>query len=591
MKRFIGSCLLLLALVAVTATGAENRKPAMTQQEKDDARYLFENMKPGVPYRLTLANPIHYRYVLSALKRAGESAELSPRFYQAMREASRRGDPNAKPVMAVARGPDGEPQAQDLNFINILTLTKAPDQFHANGISSVIGGTSRTLALMELFTDDDNFVYASASGSTSVDGAFFQQTVDGTVPKDNPDKTTKALGLFQYVLKGGTYVGPITYYTDATVNPVSACMTAPNYCVRDPTGNCTGAYQTTCTNNVPNTTPIQVCYWRGSQGECDYYNQAPQHPTDFVFPTQGSAQFGNEPVQPIRGTMIYTLLNKNNGGGCYLDFSGETPPIFIGTDWTVSGNSAAWNYPASAFPDPNACLAYTGGTNTLVNFQVSISLQGSKDPSVKPAIASFTFTSDRTQAGGPGVYIVPSINIQQGCFSSGTRVRMADGGERLVDSFMAGSDEVVKTKAGSAKVTSTTSGLEPEPMIRIRTDHGHDLLVTRTHPIVTTGGALMAWQIKAGMRVLTEDGEATVASAATERFTGKVFNLRVAVKEGAPLEDSAVYANGILAGDIRGQHLLEEADAEKLKKPVEARKRVPREWLEDYDRHVKAGRE
>ena len=44
----------------------------------------------------------------------------------------------------------------------------------------------------------------------------------------------------------------------------------------------------------PNTTPIKVCYYRGSQQECDYYNQSPAHPTNFVFPLHGTVRFDRD---------------------------------------------------------------------------------------------------------------------------------------------------------------------------------------------------------------------------------------------------------------------------------------------------------
>lgn len=595
MKRFAWSCV-FLSLFAAAAAAEPAAVAPMTQQDKQDIQYLREHLKPGAPYYLDLANPIHYRYVLAALKRGGESEKLSPYFYKQMQRAaqSKRGDRNAKPKIAVEFAANGAPTPQPLNFINILTLKTAPGTFLANGVSSVEGGTANTVVIMELYSTADNQVYKSNSGSQMKGGTNFQLPVDGTVPPALPVKTTAAIGLFQYTPVGAPPQDLISvvYRTDDTINPTSACTLAPNYCVRNGV-NCAipVQYQTTCTNNVANTTPIKVCYYRGSQAECDYYNQAPAHPTNFVFPANGNAVFPRTVVNPVAGTVVFTLMNPNKGGGCYLNLNGQPPPVIItSANWSANGQTVEWNYPAAAFPDPTGCLQYYDATNTIMTMQASIALQGSVDPPLPPAFGSYTFTSDRTQIGLPGVYIVPPIQIQQGCFSSGTRVRLADGSEREVDEFIAQPDEIVRTPGGTARrVTTTTSGIEPVPMIRIRTAKGHDLLVTRTHPIVTTNGARMAHELKRGVRVLTEDGDAEVTSVAAERFTGKVYNLRVDAPEDAPLEQSAVYANGILSGDIRGQIMLEQAATARLADPRELRKQIPKEWLQDYDNHVKAG--
>ncbi|MBL8297660.1 MAG: hypothetical protein JNN30_04850 [Rhodanobacteraceae bacterium] len=596
MKRFVASCLfalsVLVPLESVKAAEGGAEVPAMSEQDKDDIRYLREHLKPGAPYRLDLTNPIHYRYVTSALRRSGQSAERSPYFYKLLRAASeaKGGDRNAKPQLAIVTAADGSPTPQPLNFINILTLQSSPGTFLANGVSSVEGGTARTVVVMELYTTADMQVYKSDSGATSTAGNYFQEPVNGTVPATQPVKTTAAVGLFQYVPVGSNQIVSVVYRTDDTVNPAAACMLAPNYCVRNGVNCNPGQYQPTCTNNVANTTPIKVCYYRGSQQECDYYNQAPAHPTNFVFPVQGNAQFANNVVNPVSGTVVLTLLNPNKGGGCYLNLNGQPPPALItSANWSASGTTVNWNYGAAAFPDPTGCLEYYNQTCTIMTMQGSVALQGSVSPPTPPGFGSFTFTSDRSQIGQPGVYIIPPIEIQQGCFSSGTRIRMADGGERHVDSFLAAPDEIVRSHSGKGrKVTTTTSGIEPKPMIRIRTERGHELLVTSTHPIVTTQGARMAGELKPGMRVLTEDGDAALVAVSTERFTGKVYNLRVEAEAAAPLEQSAVYANGILAGDIRGQLLMERAAQAKLNDPAEVRKRIAPEWREDYERGLKA---
>ena len=402
------------------------------------------------------------------------------------------------------------------------------------------------------------------------------------------DRTTKAQATFAYVPVGGNPNNPIVMYyrSEDTVNPTSGCMQQPNYCVRDSAKNCLPSqYQTTCTNSVSNTTPIKVCYSRGSQQKCDYFHSNNAHPTNFVFPLKGSVQFQNTLVSPLKGIVTITLENPHRGGGCYLKFKELAP---LGSEWSSSGQQLSWNFPSAAFPDPHQCLEFYGGTSTYLHVQVDgIALQGGSGP---PPFGGFKFTSDRSQnIGQPGVYIVPEIEIEQGCFAAGTEIRMSDDSLKKVENFTADHLEVVKTGDDEHRVVLGTSrGTEPFPMVRLQTEAGHDLLVTRTHPIVTPNGAVMATDLTVGDIVETEDGEAKLSSVSREPFSGQVYNLRIGDMEDAKNLKSTLYANGILTGAMRMQRYVEQLENEKLSTdPQHVLKRLAPEWHDDYRAYLK----
>jgi hypothetical protein len=559
---------------------------ALTALEKEDLEYLRANTKLGAPYRLDLAQPNQYRYVMSALARIGESPKRSPQFFRSLAAGQKSGKGNA-PTLAVAFD-NGTPTPQDLNYIDQFALNVAPGTFSATGLSSVLNGTERTTIIMELYDTSASYVYATNQNTTTqfAQGTNFQVPVSGTVPSQFSDKTTEAQALIAYVPQGGDPNNPVVvmYRSQDTVNPSAGCMLTPNYCVRNtPGGNCVlpVQYQTTCTNQVANTTYIKVCYVRGGQQECDYFNQGPAHPTNFVFPSNGSLTYPNAVVTPATGYVTITLKNPLKGGGCYLVFQQLAP--LAPANWTANGQTLTWNYPAASFPDPNQCLEFYNGTNTIMQVTGSVALQGGSGP---PPFGQFNFTSDRTQIGQPGVYIIPGIQIQQGCFAEGTRIRMADGSERTIESFTGDHNESVRNGLGEgAIVRSTSTGSEPLPMVRIRTEGGQDVLVTHTHPILTVLGTVMARDVAVGDHVRTESGVSRVIEVTRENYAGRVYNLRLSEGDSGQGDASAFFANGILAGDMATQWQVEQAELNaRARSPVDVLERLAPAWHEDFRR-------
>lgn len=585
---------------------AETPAPAagvfiMSEQELSDLRTLDAELTPRATFELDMANPLHYRIVMAALARTGESAERSPELYRRLEAAHNDGNValrGAEPPKATAMFTESDtPSPVDLNFI--ATFSKIPtsegDPDHqATGLSSVVGGTEQSTILMELYTPPNGQVYATGSGSQYAQGVNFQVPVSGVQP--DPSTTTRAQAIFIYTPHpaaaaegSGTPVTLIVQDT-VSVNPTAGCMQQPNYCVRDGQGNCIpDQYATTCTNQVPNTTPIKLCWSRGSQQECDYWNST-AHPTDFVFPMSGNAQFANQVVTPAFGAASIAIQNPTKGGGCNVYFQQGT--VFDPTYWTASGNSIAWSFPAAAFPNTGDCIEYYNGTDAYLWMQASVALQGTGPG--PPPVGALNFTSDRSQLGVPGVYIIPPLYIVQGCFAAGTRITLGDGESAMaIDDFDGNQDEHVLDGDGKVRlVGGTTEGTEPnKDMVRLRTDQGHDLLLTEGHPVVGADGVpVLAKNLKAGDRVKTLGGDATLTEVGREAYRGKVHNLVLApageFHHLPPEQGSTFYAGGILTGDGQMQHYYASKELAVLSSDPDAvRRRLPKAWLTDFENH------
>jgi hypothetical protein len=570
-----------------TAAAPATAARAMTAQEKADILAVEAETKPNAPYRLDMTNPLHYRFVVGALARAGETPAKSPEFFRRL-TAAHQAKPAAdgKPRAAVlAVDTSGGPT--DLNFISSFSAETAPGAYQATGLSSVPGGTQVTLITMEIYNVQTGTVFAVNQGRTTQysQGTDFQVQAAGQSPPGIQDTTSKAEGVFTYIPVGGGNPEVVYYRSEDTVNPSSPCMSQPNYCVRDGANCVSGQYQTACTNTVPNTTPIKACWYRGSQQECDYWNSN-AHPTDFVFPVSGSVQYPNNTVvTPLTGFVYIALQNPLQGGGCNVFFQAAGP--LDSQYWTLSGTTVSWNYPAAAFPNTGDCINFYDGTSTNLWMTGNVLLQGS--PGTPPPFGGINFTSDRNQIGIPGVSIIPGMYIMQGCFAAGTPILQADGSQRNIEDFKGGGDENVMSGQGAAlMVSGTTKGTEPfKDMVRIKTGNGHQILVTETHPVITAGGEpVMAKNLKAGDKVRTREGDAELVSVTREAYQGKVYNLRLGDPVTTDEKGSTLYAGGILTGDSRMQNYYDRLEKEKLEKdPNEVLKRLPQEWMQDFRNH------
>ncbi|WP_256243878.1 Hint domain-containing protein [Pseudomonas sp. MIACH] len=590
-----------MAATAVQAANKDAPPNVLSAEARADIKALDLEVEPGIAHRLDLANPLHYRYILDTYKRAGKTPENSPQLFKTLENGRNLGLADLKksgtqPLKAQAvsseNGPDG---IENLNFIatfsqdngatssntqaKALTATASQPGYQATGVSSVVGGTTASNIVMELYEVETGTVYASKSLSEYNQGTDFRVQVEGQVPSADGNSTTKAKALFYYFPKSAGPDGPPVMYTQTyqdTVNPTSACLDKPNYCVRDNNGNCTGSYQTSCTNTKANTTPIKLCWYRGSQGECDYWNPT-AHPTNFVFPLSGSATFPNTVVNPAAGvTSIY--LQNPTGGGCkvYFQQTGGLDPQY----WKVDGQTISWSYPASAFPNTGNCIGYYDGTAANLWVIAYISLNGSSTQD--PPFGTLNFTSDRSNIGVPGVSIIPPLYIMQGCLAEGTEITLADGSKRAVEAFTGKGGESVKSADGaSSEVRGTTQGTEPHPMIRIKTDAGQNVLVTRTHPMILTNGLpAQARALRVGDELKTLEGSAVITSLTHEQYTGKVHNLLT-----QPYPTSGTYyAGGLLTGDANMQQALATVNSRPpLRSPAEIRATLPKEWLQDFD--------
>ncbi len=176
-----------------------------------------------------------------------------------------------------------------------------------------------------------------------------------------------------------------------------------------------------------------------------------------------------------------------------------------------------------------------------------------------------------------------TFDFKNSCLAAGTKVQLASGALVAVEQVKVG-DRVVNNHQGRAlTVTSTTRGMETEPMVQLRDGKGHEVLVTRTHPMVTRSqGVVTAEKLAVGDVVLTREGEVKLTSVKHLPYSGAVYNLTLgSAQELKSVGDKehTFYANGFLVGDNKMQTDLER---QSLRQSGDKLASVHPAWRNDY---------
>jgi hypothetical protein len=145
-----------------------------------------------------------------------------------------------------------------------------------------------------------------------------------------------------------------------------------------------------------------------------------------------------------------------------------------------------------------------------------------------------------------------------GCFATGTKIKMANGGTKNAENIEVG-DMVFNPATGKPqKVASTRHGYEGGRLIEVGYQ-GKSVHVTQNHPFMTKSGLKQARHLTKLDQVRASNGEyhqvTTLKQLAEEPYIW-VHNLALEA-DGGEFEQHAVEANGIMTGDHFLQKMLE----------------------------------
>jgi hypothetical protein len=152
-----------------------------------------------------------------------------------------------------------------------------------------------------------------------------------------------------------------------------------------------------------------------------------------------------------------------------------------------------------------------------------------------------------------------TTNLRQslGCFDAATKIRMADGNDRRIDTVKVG-DQVYNPLTGkNYPVTRITQGPEKRALLTVVTDEG-SVQVTSKHPFLLVDGIKTADALVVGDRIATAPGrwgQVRSLRLSTEAPRDWVWNLEIAPESTDP-KDHALLANGVVTGDLWLQEKL-----------------------------------
>ncbi len=143
-----------------------------------------------------------------------------------------------------------------------------------------------------------------------------------------------------------------------------------------------------------------------------------------------------------------------------------------------------------------------------------------------------------------------------GCFDPETKILMADGTSKAIKNVRAG-DLVKNPVTGQdLPIELVIESAEVAPMIRLRSKVG-EILVTQTHPMLTSEGLVQARNLRVGDLLVAETGDTPILQIEVlpSNDDQVVINFRVKT-DSSSSDDRMVLAEGVVTGDYLVQQIL-----------------------------------
>lgn len=291
--------------------------------------------------------------------------------------------------------------------------------------------------------------------------------------------------------------------------------------------------------------------------DADYTYPSPAnvYPDRLVVPFTGNATLPYEtavtPENPIGMTTKLFVTSAQAWTTPYPGFDLSGPV-------TASGYDVTWSYPFdNQTIETTASIQYTQLANLIdpvtdFYYQFNVPVDNMFSP-----ILTFTVCSqDVPGEPSENCTVIKDLQYWWHCVAEGTLVRLADGSEAPIETL--DNQSVVHSGAGPEPAPVIATSRAPhhdyngrDRALKLRTNGGHELVLSAGHAVVTPAGLVTARDLRAGDTVLTASGPDTLAACDTVAYEGLVYNLRVTETGGR--EFGAYLANGIAVGDHLAQ--------------------------------------
>jgi hypothetical protein len=601
----------------------------------EDSRYmaqLVEQKSQGKPFiDIDLGDERQYSFVIHRLLHAGKNPSNSPRLFQRLHQV-RTKHQSSFARKARAGGVSTENNAGGggtrCGHFLITPASVANGQFHADASS-----------LLSCF-DGVDYVYLDQAVYKTNEAESFLQYLNGSYEEEFVGINVRTAPIRGSVQAGAGYavlVDSFSFASDDVTGDVYSTYSkwkteAETPATISPTG--AGGASALVDPSAPLAHPrdatgdeiIRFCFKRtftAGVGDCDYaavnavgapgvsplthiammeQNAAGQWVasnerwalpapvsvvTNLLIPLEGTFNAGTRlsngqpcDIQAIRAPDTWAALALNvTGGWC----TGQPTPVTnttqlfenLRTNLTVlKGTPGIINevpFGVDLASDTEHTLLVDFGPDCLQNLQ-----EADLIVSVSALTNCLATPPDRTRTA----VVEETIDVRNSCFPEGTGVRRADGSVVPVEKIQVG-DQILSSSDGRVlTVTATTRGVESEPMVRLVTSLGHEILLTSEHPVITNAGAVPAKSVEALAQVETEDGIATIVMVERVPYDGLVYNLSVGTDDELEMiasDERTMFAGGIRVGDNNLQF-----DMERQSVRESVKREVSPAWQADY---------
>lgn len=153
------------------------------------------------------------------------------------------------------------------------------------------------------------------------------------------------------------------------------------------------------------------------------------------------------------------------------------------TQVIISGQELEWKFPDKWNNQLPKADFDAGNNNASVHCHLAMSIRAVIQGGMEVEIP-ITASSYNQDANDTANAVLKKIYIKWGCFCEGTRIQMSNGSEKNIQDIRVG-DEIANTNGTACAVRNVYCGNETR-VILVRTSSGKEIMVSESHPLMTT---------------------------------------------------------------------------------------------------------
>ncbi|HKR11618.1 MAG TPA: Hint domain-containing protein [Pyrinomonadaceae bacterium] len=524
--------------------------PRLTREDIKNIKYIASLSDQWQEHELDLSDDRQWSFFMRQVARSGVSDKTHPEYMKSLRAARKEDQKRSgsagrlkKRQKTLAAEDDS---MQDANTISSFGISVAKTNSLGGGFSAIVNGTVFTSLYAQLIDlTNDSVLGEKSLGPVYGEGEYLPIDLTGTMPTKENMLMVLSWSYQPRTAEGAPSGPPIQGSMRVSTNelPVGAPVV-------------TQPIRTVDTKNY-----IKIGLGRDEAhrpADCDYwYNEPNINDPNIRLPLVVTQKFKSNIKQPLWPSNI---TNPPTIFQIKLSTGGVTKPV--SNDAIIAGITATGDTLSLNFPFNNdvtldqsvkfGSAAWANDTSLLA----TISLGVKTDTSSNDFVWLNLYSSDTppwATSPAPGEYQMYPNYYTWHCVAAGSKVLMAGGKTKKIEAIRGG--DKVKLQNGVNFTVVDTFGTNKEAdVLVVKTEAGHELLITDLHPVLTMTGLVAARDLLVGDKLMTDHGPSPVTSIKRKKYSGMVYSLGIGPTDAVTAstdETTCFFANGILIADSR----------------------------------------